>query len=326
MTPENLNLYYIFYITALTGNISNAAKRLYISQPAVSKAIARLEKNLEVTLFTRSSRGVKLTQEGELLCKQLKEAFSSIEKGEETIKKSIQLGMGQLSIGVSTTLCKYVLLPMLPAFRKENPYVRLSISCQSTNNTLLALEREELDIGLVGEPEKANGCSFYPIRQIQDIFVTTEQYLAQLSMEYNSMEYDSMNPNGAKQSTALTQIADSSNAISLENVTLLLLDKDNITRQYIEKYFMNQRLTPSSILEISTMDLLIEFAKAGLGVACVIGDFVEKELADGSLIQFPVNTPIPPRKIGFACKSNTTPTPVMEKFMQLFIPDGGDFK
>ena len=321
MTPENLNLYYIFYITALTGNISNAAKRLYISQPAVSKAIARLEKNLEVTLFTRSSRGVKLTQEGELLCKQLKEAFSSIEKGEETIKKSIQLGMGQLSIGVSTTLCKYVLLPMLPAFRKGNPYVRLSISCQSTNNTLLALEREELDIGLVGEPEKANGCNFYPIRQIQDIFVTTEQYLAQISMEYHSMESSDV-----KQSTALSQIAPPSNAISLENVTLLLLDKDNVTRQYIEKYFMNQRMAPSSILEISTMDLLIEFAKAGLGVACVIGDFVEKELEEGSLIQFPVNTPIPPRKIGFACKSNTNPTPVMEKFMQLFIPDGSDLK
>ena len=304
MTPENLNLYYIFYITALTGNISNAAKRLYISQPAVSKAIAKLEKNLEVTLFTRSSRGVKLTQEGELLCKQLKEAFSSIEKGEDSIKKSTQLGMGQLSIGVSTTLCKYVLLPMLPDFRKENPYVRLSILCQSTNSTLLALEREELDIGLVGEPEKANGCRFYPIRQIQDIFVTIKQYLSQVSMQPDFRE----------------------GQLSSENVTLLLLDKDNATRQYVEKYFMDQRLTPSSILEISTMDLLIEFAKAGLGVACVIGDFVEKELKEGSLIQFPVSTPIPPRKIGFACKSNTNPTPVMEKFMQLFIPDGGDFK
>ncbi len=304
MTPENLNLYYIFYITALTGNISHAAKRLYISQPAVSKAIAKLEKNLEVTLFTRSSRGVRLTQEGELLCQQLKNAFSSIEKGEETIKKSIQLGMGQLSIGVSTTLCKYVLLPRLPVFLQANPYVKLSISCRSTNNTLLALEQEELDIGLVGEPEKTNSCRFYPIRQIQDIFVTTEQYLTQLSMQ----------PDIQKES------------ISLEKVTLLLLDKDNVTRQYVEKYFMDQRLTPSSILEISTMDLLIEFAKAGLGVACVIGDFVEKELSCGSLIQFPVSTPIPPRKIGFACKSNTNPTPVMEKFIQLFMPDGCDLK
>lgn len=302
MNSENLNLYYIFYITALNGNISNAAKKIYISQPAVSKAISKLEGNLEVTLFTRSSRGVKLTQEGELLFAQLKDAFHSIEKGEEDLKKSLQLGMGKLSIGVSTTLCKYVLLPTLPRFIQENPYVKLSISCQSTNNTLAALEREELDIGLVGEPEKSGTCRFYPIREIQDIFVTTKQYLNQLSMQNDSQK------------------------ITLEDVTLLLLDKDNITRQYVEKYLLDYNLTPSSILEISTMDLLIEFAKAGLGVACVIGDFVEQELKYGSLIPFPLKKPIPSRKIGFACKNSTNPTFSMQKFMQLFIPDGGDFK
>lgn len=307
MNSENLNLYYIFYITAISGNISNAAKKLYISQPAVSKAISKLESNLEVTLFTRSSRGVKLTQEGEILFEQLKEAFHSIEKGEDDLKRSMQYGMGKLSIGVSTTLCKYVLLPTLPRFIKENPYVKLSISCQSTNNTLAALEREELDLGLVGEPEKAGSCRFYPIREIQDVFVTTEQYLDQLSIQNES-------------------VINMSNNISLENVTLLLLDKDNITRQYVEKYLLDAHITPSSILEVSTMDLLIEFAKAGLGVACVIGDFVEKELADGSLIPFPISKEIPKRKIGFACKNSTNPTSSMEKFMQLFIPDCGDFK
>jgi len=302
MNSENLNLYYIFYITAISGNISNAAKKLYISQPAVSKAISKLEGNLEVTLFTRGSRGVKLTQEGEILFEQLKEAFHSIEKGEDDLKKSMQYGMGKLSIGVSTTLCKYVLLPTLPRFIKENPYVKLSISCQSTNNTLAALEREELDIGLVGEPEKAGVCHFYPIKEIQDIFVTTEQYLNQLSLQNESEK------------------------ITLENVTLLLLDKDNITRQYVEKYLLEAHIAPSSILEVSTMDLLIEFAKAGLGVACVIGDFVEKELTDGSLIPFPISKEIPKRKIGFASKYSTNPTTSMEKFMQLFIPDGGDLK
>lgn len=300
MTPANLNLYYIFYITAQTGNISGAAKRLYISQPAVSKAISKLEENLGTSLFSRNSRGVRLTQEGTVLYKQLEEAFRYIERGEEDLKKSLQLGMGHLSIGVSTTLCKYVLLPRLPEYTKDNPYVKLSISCQSTNSTLRALENEELDLGLIGEPEKSGSCHFYPIQQIQDIFVTTKQYLNQLTLQ-------------GKEPT-------------LENVTLLLLDQDNITRQYVEKYLVNCHLTPSSILEISTMDLLIEFAKAGLGVACVIRDFVKKELADETLIPFSSDTPIPPRKIGFACKNSTNPTLSMQKFMQLFIPGGRDFK
>ena len=60
---NNLNLYYIFYTVALHKNISGAAKELYISQPAISKAISKLEQSLDVILFHRSSRGVTLTME-----------------------------------------------------------------------------------------------------------------------------------------------------------------------------------------------------------------------------------------------------------------------
>ena len=58
---ENLSLYHIFYTVSRTGNISTAAKELYISQPAISRAIKKLESNLDTTLFKRSSRGVTLT-------------------------------------------------------------------------------------------------------------------------------------------------------------------------------------------------------------------------------------------------------------------------
>lgn len=300
MNTANLNLYYIFFVVAGCGNISNAAQKLFISQPAISKAISRLEANLETTLFFRSSRGVKLTQEGELLYRQLENAFHSIEKGEEELKKSIQLGYGQLSIGVSTTLCKYVLLPRLPEFIKKNPYFKLSISCRSTNAAIQALETEELDIGLVGEPDKLNSLRFIPIREITDIFVTTNQYLHQLKLQ-------GIHP-------------------TLENATLLLLDKDNITRQYIERYLFDNHLNAASVLEVSTMDLLIEFAAAGMGIACVISDFVQKELEAETLIQFPSPTPIPPRKIGIACKNRTTPTLPMQKFIDLFVPDRRDLK
>ena len=64
---NNLNLYHIFYTVANNKNISGAAKELYISQPAISKAIAKLESNLNTKLFMRSSRGVTLTSEGNIL-------------------------------------------------------------------------------------------------------------------------------------------------------------------------------------------------------------------------------------------------------------------
>ena len=64
---QSLSCYRIFYTVAKTGNISKAAKELYISQPAISKSIQKLEESMNCELFRRSSRGVSLTEEGELL-------------------------------------------------------------------------------------------------------------------------------------------------------------------------------------------------------------------------------------------------------------------
>ena len=68
----------------------------------------------------------------------------------------------------------------------------------------------------------------------------------------------------------------------------MLLDKENMTRQYIDDYLSLYHIESNNLLEVSTMDLLIEFAKVGLGVACVIRQFVEKELEEGSLVEIPM--------------------------------------
>lgn len=303
MEIQNLNLYHIFFTVAGCGNISSAAKELFISQPAISKAVSKLEGNLDVKLFTRNSRGVRLTMEGELLYKQLDAAFRAIRQGEENLKRNGELGVGELSIGVSTTLCKYVLLPYLQEFIKENPYIKISISCRSSYETIAALEDGTLDIGLIGEAERMNHLQFYPVQEINDIFVTTEKYLELLK--------EKLHIQGSVKSRDMNRV--------LSYSTLLLLDKNNITRQYIDKYMILQNITPEQQLEITTMDLLIEFAKIGLGAACVISNFVEKELRDGTLIRLPMPEPIPARKIGFACKKQANPTVPMMKFMDKFV-------
>lgn len=74
---QSLSSYRIFYVVALEGNISRAAERLFISQPAISRSIRKLEDSLETTLFLRSSRGVVLTEEGKILFDHVKEAFDA---------------------------------------------------------------------------------------------------------------------------------------------------------------------------------------------------------------------------------------------------------
>ena len=81
---QNLSLYRIFYAAALAGNISKAADELFISQPAISQSIKKLEQSLDTALFVRNSRGVQLTEEGELLFAHVKSAFQTLEAGEHT--------------------------------------------------------------------------------------------------------------------------------------------------------------------------------------------------------------------------------------------------
>ena len=151
---ENLSLYHIFYTVSRTGNISTAAKELYISQPAISRAIKKLESNLDTTLFKRSSRGVTLTPDGQILYEKAKGAFDLLSEGEDSILHNRSREIPRLRIGASTTLCKYVLMPRLKDFIAANPQIRITISCQSTYQTLKLLEEDKIDIGLIGRPQK----------------------------------------------------------------------------------------------------------------------------------------------------------------------------
>ncbi len=292
---QNLSLYHIFNTVAETGNISKAAKVLYISQPAISKSISKLEQNLELTLFVRNSRGVKLTDEGRVLYEYSKKAFESLTKGEEAIRRITELDIGHIRIGVSTTLCKYILLPYLKSFIEAYPHIKISISCQSTFHTLKLLDEDKIDFGLIGKPDNLKDIDFFSVGEIEDVFVATNSYLENLKL---------------REGTELEDIFKVAN--------LMLLDEENITRRYINQYLFDNGIEIDNVLEISNMDLLIEFARIGLGVACVIKEFIQEDLDNHTLIELPLNPPIDKREVGFAFSKKAVISTSMDKFIQFY--------
>ena len=291
---RNLSSYRIFYTVANTGNISKAAKELYISQPAISKSIQKLEESVGCKLFSRSSRGVVLTDEGKLLYEHVSEAFETLTMGEEKLKRSIELGVGHLKIGVSSTLCKYLLLPYLKEFIRQNPHISISISCQSTNDTLKLLEDNKIDIGLIGKPENLKNIHFDFLEEIEDIFVAAKDYLRNLKAR--GIQKDHI----------------------LQSSTLMLLDKNNMTRQYIDDYLQENQIIIKDSIDISDMDLLIDFARIGVGVACVIKNFVREDLENGTLMEIPLGFPIHKREVGFAYKTTTKPSKSLAEFIHFY--------
>ena len=291
---QNLSSYRIFYTVANTGYISKAAKELYISQPAISKSIQKLEESVGCKLFSRSSRGVVLTDEGKLLYEHVSEAFETLTMGEEKLKRSIELGVGHLKIGVSSTLCKYLLLPYLKEFIRQNPHISISISCQSTNDTLKLLEDNKIDIGLIGKPENLKNIHFDFLEEIEDIFVAAKDYLRNLKAR--GIQKDHI----------------------LQSSTLMLLDKNNMTRQYIDDYLQENQIIIKDSIDISDMDLLIDFARIGVGVACVIKNFVREDLENGTLMEIPLGFPIHKREVGFAYKTTTKPSKSLAEFIHFY--------
>ena len=162
------------------------------------------------------------------------------------------------------------------------------------NHTLQLLKENKIDLGLIGEPERLHHIHFDSLGEIEDIFVSTSSYLDNLSLRTNRKDD------------------------IFHTATLMLLDKENMTRQYIDDYLSMHHIETNNLLEVSTMDLLIEFAKIGLGVACVIRQFVEKELNDKTLVEIPLPFPIHKRNIGFAFLDNLQQTTAVKDFIDFY--------
>ena len=113
-----------FYYVASTLSFSEASKQLFISQSAVSQSLQQLESALGVRLFSRTARGVTLTAEGSVLYDYAAQALSLLEAGEARIAQSRELLKGELSIGVSSTLTKYYLLPSCGTTIQQYPHIQ----------------------------------------------------------------------------------------------------------------------------------------------------------------------------------------------------------
>ncbi|WP_432407370.1 LysR family transcriptional regulator [Wukongibacter sp. M2B1] len=274
----DMELYKTFYIVAKHKNISKAADALFISQPAISKSIKKLESMIGCKLFVRSSRGVVLSKEGEILYKYVENAMGEIAKGENIIDKIIHNDRGIIRIGVSNTLCKYFVIPFLKFFHEKYPNIKIVIINKTTNDTLKMLNSGKIDFGIVSFPFMHREYDFIELMKIHDIFVAKRGHYDELSKEV------SVN--------------------ILSNYPIMLLDTNNITRQYIDKYFLVNEVDIEPEIEIGNMEFLIEFAKIGLGVSAVIREFVLRELEQGELEEIFV-TPAPvSRSIGIVTHRN----------------------
>jgi LysR family cyn operon transcriptional activator len=268
----NMELYRTFYYVAKNSSISKASEQLYITQPAVSRSIRQLEEALGCQMFVRTSKGVKLTQEGEILSKYVEQAFSFIALGERKVSDVRNLLSGEIRIGAGDTICKHYLIPFLKLFNTLHPQIRIHVICPTTPGIIALLKAGKIDIGIINMPYVDESLNSKNIMEIQDCFITGQKYRHMANKILPAKD--------------------------IVQSPILLLEKSSNSRKYIDQYFKEHDISVIPDFELGNMDLLINFVKYDFGIACVIRNFVEEDIESGKLFEVKPVEKIPPRNLG----------------------------
>lgn len=148
----NLHLLRIFFAVAEHRSFSRAAETLFISQPAVSKAVRTLERQLDLPLLERDvggARGVRPTESGQALLEHARGIFALERAAAEDIRARVGLKRGRLTVGASTTVASYWLPPYVAEFMADLPSTELEIQAANTRTVSRALIECQMDLAVV---------------------------------------------------------------------------------------------------------------------------------------------------------------------------------
>ncbi|WP_274651050.1 LysR family transcriptional regulator [Paenibacillus humicola] len=288
---NNYELYKVFYWAAKTGSLTQAAKALYLTQPSVSHAIKQLEDSFGLTLFYRNSKGVSLTPEGAILYSYIEQSQILISLAEEKMAALKNLDSGELRIGGSDSLFKHYLLPFLEEFHRTHPGIRLHLNHGTTPEIISFLKEGRIDLGVVRMPIVDSQLEVKESFQLQDCFVAGARY-AELKDKVLSLD-------------------------KLLQYPVILFSRNSRVRMAITELFQNYGFTLKPEIEVGSVDLLIEFARKGLGISYVTREFVKKELDEGSLFEISLDVRLPPSHVGIMTMRNMPLSSSAGRFIDL---------
>ena len=270
----DLNLYKVFLVVAETGNISNAAKILFVSQPAISYSIKELENNLKVKLFIRESKGVALTKEGEKLLFYIKTAFNNIFSGEKIINDTVNMKYGEIKIGVPSHIGSAILTDCVTEFNKLYPNIKFVIISKSSEEMMKMLDTKELDMIVDSFPifNTKYPIDTYNLFELNNCLIANKNFESILNEAPVSIE-------------------------RLNEFPLILPIKNSSTRLAFEEQFNYANITFKPVIEVYSSELLIDFVKNGIGIGYCPKALASKLIQKGELFEIFTDTQLPTTQV-----------------------------
>lgn len=286
----NFELYKVFYQVASTLSFSEASKKLYISQSAVSQSIKTLERKLEQPLFIRSTKKVRLTPAGETLLKHVEPAVNLLQKGETQLLDANALGLGQLHIGASDTICRYFLIPYLKAFHVQFPDVPIKVTNATSPGCVELLSQGKVDLIITNYPNARMNDAYIhkTVAGFRDVFIANR---ACMDVPQGELSF-----------------------AQLAKYPILMLDRKSATSEFLHHLFLQHQLELIPEVELNSNDFLIDLARIGLGIAFV-PDYCLSE--DDELQILETREAIPGRQLVAAINPSLPLSPSASEFLRL---------
>lgn len=145
-----------FLAVAETGNITAAAKLLHMAQPPLSRQIKQIENDLQVQLFDRSGRRLRLTEAGLILVQRVREILSLADRSMQEVRSSEQGSEGSLSLGTVASASSVLLPKLIAAFKDQYPKTQFQLWIGETSRITELLEKGIIEVGVVRPPSTMN--------------------------------------------------------------------------------------------------------------------------------------------------------------------------
>jgi LysR family cyn operon transcriptional activator len=217
--------------------------------------------------------------------------YGFLTKAEQQIAEMHQLLRGEIRIGAGDTLSKHYLLPYLEAFHQSFPDIRIQVTNRTSRETVQLLKEGKIDLGIVNLPIEDNHVNIQETLELQDCFVVGEKY-QELAAKVTSFQ-------------------------ELSQYPLILLEKGSSIRRFIDLYAHHLGVAIQPEIELASIELLVQFARIGLGIACVVKNFITEELRQSTLFEIKLKEPIPTRKVGIITLHEVPLSAAAHRFLQL---------
>jgi DNA-binding transcriptional LysR family regulator len=258
-----------FRVVAETLNFTRAAKRLHLTQSAISHQIKALESELGEPLFIRVKRGVKLSQAGEIALEYAARILDDAEALREQVSGAERALVGRVRAAAATQAFGHLFAALFESFMRANPSIELSFrTTASTEQTLADVLNGTTDVGFGSLPD----CS--PALQVSELF-EDELVLVVGSRHPLTLR------RGDGEAAAVT-------AQEIERERLIIFERGTSIRRTTEEFFKSAGISPALALESNDTYFMKRMIEHGLGISLLPSWAVREEVEAGKLAQLEI--------------------------------------